>query len=132
MIIFLRNIPNDTLRSDIAKFIFPAIKGGLFREKGEIKFIKLLAMRGMFVKTVEHHALVAIEPDKVALRVIKKLHSTHLKGKRIIVRQYSPRDKIRGYYTAHNDQRRELEITEIDSPQVIGDRKFHRIHTSKF
>jgi len=130
MLVFLRNIPGNTLRSDIVKFISPVVKGGFFSAKGEIKLIKIFALKDKVIKIVEHHALVCIEPDDVALRVINKLNNAHFKGKRITVRQYHTRERSSIYPLSHSNQRRELETIELESPQVIGDRKFHRIHHS--
>ncbi len=133
MIVLLKNIHQDTLRSDIYKFISPEIQGGLFRAKGEIKFIRILAAKDSVNKLVEYHALVSIEPAKVALRVINKLHAKHLKGKRITVREYRIRKQSNvGKVSHHHNHRREMEVTEIESPLVDGDRKFHKTYTSRF
>ena len=133
MIVLLKNIQKDTLRSEIIKFISPIVKGGFFRAKGEIKFIRILEAKDSLSKLIEYHALVSIEPDKVAMRVIEKLHSKHFKGKRITVREYRKRrPPIDGGVSHHHNQRREIEITEIDFPQVEGDRKFHRTYQSRF
>lgn len=98
MIIFIRKIPANTKLSELIAFIEPTVKGGLFRRGGVIKDAKILAMRDLRLRTLEFHGLVTVEPDKIALRTIKKLKGKRLKGKFVVVRQYFQRDW-------HNDPR---------------------------
>lgn len=126
MIIILRNIPRDTLRSNIVLFVKPVVKGGLFSKKGKIKRVELLALKDKHTHLLEYHALIDIEPDAVASRAIKKLHGQRFKDRRIAVRQYferSPKNNKRiGPSEPHAvlrekrfnpTRRRELEIEEI-------------------
>jgi len=92
MIVFFRNIPEDTCRRDIAEFLGPALAGGFFKAKGEIVSIGLLLARDKALNLAEYHAIVNIQPDAVALRVIKKLHGQPFRGKRIALREYVVRD----------------------------------------
>lgn len=126
MIIILKNVPCDTLRGNIVHFVRPVIKGGLFSRKGKIIRVDLLKLKDKHTKLSEYHALVNIEPDKVALLAIKKLHGKRFKDKRIAVRQYFLRDSknnkriglikpcavfIEKRFTP--SRRRDLEIEEI-------------------
>lgn len=88
MIVFVRNLPEDTTRQDIIDFIMPAVRGGLFRARGKITSIDVLVIRDSNTKLMEYHGLVHIAPDAVAQRVIRKLHGQHLKGKRVALREY--------------------------------------------
>ena len=88
MIVFLRNLPEDTTRQDIIDFIMPAVKGGLFRAGGKVTGIDILANRDNNTRLMEYHGLVHISPDEAALRAIRKLHGRPLKGKRMAVREY--------------------------------------------
>lgn len=88
MIIFLRNIPGDTSRSEIVEFVTPAIKTWWFRKKGEIVKVEMLCLRNTYNKLTEYHGLVHIKPDLAAQRAIKKLNGKFFRGKRILVRQY--------------------------------------------
>jgi hypothetical protein len=88
MIVFMRNIPDDTNRRDIVAFIEPALQGGFFKAKGEILSVSVLLIKDKGVKLMEYHAIVNITPDAVAARVIKSLHGRVFKGKRIALREY--------------------------------------------
>lgn len=98
MIIFIRKIPANTKLSELIAFVEPTVKGGLFRKGGVIRDAKVLALRDLRLRTLEFHGLVTVEPDKIALRAIKKLKGKRFKGKFVVVRQYFERDW-------HNDRR---------------------------
>lgn len=139
MMVFFRNIHKDTVRSEIIDFITPAIKGGFFKAKGEIKSVRILGLREKNFNSFEYHALAAIEPDTVALRAIRKLHGQLFKGKRIAVRQYyirNTRNDKRAVPTSTDwelkdkrklaTRRRDLEIIEEMMPQYTGLENFRR------
>lgn len=88
MIVFLRNIPNDTTRKEVANFLMSALKGGFFRATGKIISIDFLAIQDNETQLTEYHCLVSILPDSAARRVIKKLHGQPLRNRRIAVREY--------------------------------------------
>jgi hypothetical protein len=91
MILFLRNIPDDTSRQDIIDFVMPAVRGGLFRARGKITSIDVLAIKDPATGLPEYHGLVHVMPDAVGLRAIRRLHGQSLKGRRIAVREYVAR-----------------------------------------
>jgi RNA recognition motif-containing protein len=91
MIVFLRNIPDDTARQDIIDFVMPAVRGGLFRAKGKITSIDILAIKDGDTGSMEYHGLVYISPDEAGLRAIKKLNGQPFKGRRLTVREYVAR-----------------------------------------
>jgi hypothetical protein len=139
MIVFFKNIPGDTLRGELTEFIKPALKGGFFSAKGEIKKIEFLKLRVADINLVEFHALVHIEPDAVALRVIKKLHGQRFRDKRITVRQYYTRSwqndrraDSKAVSAAIKEKRntptrrRNLEIIEDSSIEFSSRKSFHR------
>ena len=132
MILFLRNISNDTFRHDIEKFISPVLKGGLFSAAGTIQFIKIFTMRDKRSKKVERHAIVGIDNEKVALRAIKKLNNTPLNGRQIVVREYHVRTISRENRAPYTEQRRDLEIIQLEYPKGPDDSRFHRGHNSGF
>jgi hypothetical protein len=140
MIIFIRNIPEDTLRQEIIAFLKPALKGGLFSVDGEIRNIKYLKITDKNTSLAEYHALVQVEPDAAALRVIKKLHGKKFRGRHTVVRQYhvrrwqndkrlssskevSPELKER---RTNPTRRRNTEITEVNTMEFRGYREFNR------
>lgn len=113
MIVFLRNIPSDTSRQEIIAFVMPVVKGGLFRAKGKITSIDILAIKDNANGLVEYHGLVHITPDEVGLRVIKKLHGQPFKGKRMALHEYVVR-------SWKNDRR---DPTRLKPPGIIVDRR---------
>jgi hypothetical protein len=113
MIVFLRNIPNDTHRQEIIDFVMPAVRGGLFRPKGKIASIDILAVKDPATELTEYHCLVHVLPDEVGLRVIRRLHGQQFKGKRITVREYVVR-------SWRNDRR---DPTRPPPPGIVDRRK---------
>jgi hypothetical protein len=93
MIILFTNIPNDSYYSDISNIVEPVIKGGLFKAKGAINAIEIIALKENDTDTPEFQALVNIEPETAALRVIQKLHRMQVRGCRIMVREYIIRNE---------------------------------------
>lgn len=93
MHIFLARIPPGTTKQDIIDFIGPTLKGGLFSTSGTLVNIKIEMIRDKRTNETEYHAIVIIEPQKTALKIIQKLNRTKLKGKPINVRQYHIRNR---------------------------------------
>lgn len=88
MLIFLARIQPNTTKRDIINFISPVLKGGLFVSNGILENIEIRALRDSCVNVIEYHAIVKVEPDKAALRVIHQLNRKKLNGKPINVRRY--------------------------------------------
>jgi hypothetical protein len=133
MIVFFKNIPNDANRSEINALIKPAVKGGLFKAKGSLNSLEILALKDKSTKLVEYHALAQIEPEKVAMRVIKTLHGNILWGNRITVRPFQVRNPNNDRRKGENglvspfkdkrtnpDRRRDLEAYKVATPQYYG------------
>ncbi len=115
MLIFLARIPNDTTETDIINFLNPVLKGGLFFRKGMIKSLEIMLYQDDETELALYHALVRIEPDNVAQRVITKLNRKPLKGKHILVREY----QIRSW---HNDPRL---VDKLPYPTTPQERRTH-------
>lgn len=138
MIIFVRKISANTKLSELIDFVEPAVKGGLFRKGGVIKGAKILALKDTRLRTVEYHGLVTVEPEKEALRAIKKLKGKRFKGKFVVVRQYYQRswhnDKRQSQQSLDNIERRmtdrrrgkELEVIEDISSRFSSTGDFSR------
>ena len=104
MIIFLRNIPPETKKYEIASFIGKVLNHcflGIPSTKITIEDIEFLSIQDVDSNTLEKHGLVRVSPKEVAKRVIKKLDGTIFKGDYVTVREYINR-------SAHNDPRNEL------------------------
>jgi hypothetical protein len=93
MILFFKDIPNNTIDKEIATFVQPVIKGGLLGSRSKITRIDVIALKEMKSNLVEFHALVSIEPEKSALKVIKTLNGQPFKGQAITVRKYYIRNR---------------------------------------
>ena len=88
MILILKRISHSTLVPDIEVFILPALKGGLFAKSGHLEKISIQMLRAANCEAAEFNALVRIEPDAAAKRVIKQLHRKPLNGKPINIAEY--------------------------------------------
>ena len=117
MIIFLKNIPVQTKHSDIAAFIKPAMKAGLFGKKGVVENIKVLQLKDARTNISEYHGLVTMQPDSAAKKVIKRLNRKKFLNKYIAVEEYQRRDW-------HNDPRlNDMELASKPSELRIADRR---------
>lgn len=100
MILIIPNIQNNVTHADIRNFIKPALKGFWpFIRMGYIEKIKI----NIYCTTVNdikigHYALITVDSERLANRIIKKLNATKLLNKRVYVRIY----QIRSW---HNDRR---------------------------
>jgi hypothetical protein len=113
MLIFLARIQPNTTKQDIVNFISPGLKGCLFGPKGILKNIEIMVLRDSRTNTTEYHAIVLVEPDKAALRVIHRLNRKKLKDKPINVRKYHIQNRS-------NDPRLE---NQYPTPKIIKERR---------
>jgi len=101
MIIFLKNIPPETKKYEIASFIDRVINDcflGKVDTKVSIENIETFTIQEVDSNSVDKYGLVRVFPKEVGKRVIKKLDGTFFKKNRITVREYFNR-------SAHNDPR---------------------------
>ena len=110
MIIFLRNIPLETKKFEIAGFINKVIND-CFLDRSSIKVsigdVETLSIQDIDSNSLEMHGLVRVFPNEVGKRVIKKLDGTIFKQKPITVREYVNR-------SAQNDPRNTDTGSEIE------------------
>jgi len=110
MIIFIRNIPPETKKYEIAGFI-DRVFNKCFLDRPstiiKIEYIEILSIQNVDSNTLEKHGLVRIFPKEVGKRAIKRLDGTIFKGNHVTVREYVNR-------SAHNDPRNKLPGTTID------------------
>lgn len=88
MIIILERISAKTDIQDIQDFIAPALKGGIFQKSGRLGYIKIEILKDNINGMHEYYALVLVNLDLVAQRIIKKKNMHILGGRRVKVRQY--------------------------------------------
>ena len=116
MNIILVRIPEHTTLSDIAAFLEPVLKKGLFVRKGMIETIDIQIIYDGKTSVTEYHGLVRIDPDAAARRAIAKLNRKIINGKHIAVREYVLRNW-------HNDRR--LRVKRV-SPKFPDRRQIDR------
>lgn len=91
MKVILKYIPQNTTYKQILQFVEPTLKGGLFSKSGTIERILVLAQKSEAYNTTDFHAILYIQPDEAAKRVINKLHRKQLNGRYIAVAEYIER-----------------------------------------
>jgi class 3 adenylate cyclase len=89
--VILKYIPKNTTYKQILQFVKPALKGGIFSKSGKIERISVLAQKKKTSNATEFHAILSIQPDEAAKRIINKLHRTQLNGHYIAVAEYIER-----------------------------------------
>lgn len=126
MILIFKRIPTSTQKSDIIKHISPEIKGKFFQKSGYIESIQFISFKDEIKSLAEHHALITVEPDSAAERVIKKLNRKPFLGKHIAIQEYH----IRSW---HNDRRENFnnEANELLGQQKRSDRRRHHLKAIK-
>lgn len=122
MRLILKRINEYTSVPDIQGFLEPALNGGLFKKSGRIDNIVIQMHLQTGISEREYYGIVDVEPDIVAMRVIKILNRKPLNGKAINIaelqiRQYS--NDVHEYYQSTDLQhrvcrrRKGLEIVDI-------------------
>jgi hypothetical protein len=104
MIIFLRNIPPETKKHEIASFINRVSNNHFMIAAMDIE---ILSIQDSNSKTLETHGLVRINPKEEGKKAIKMIDGAIFKGTRITVREYVIRSE-------HNDPRKNCQINNID------------------
>ncbi|MGB4498615.1 MAG: RNA-binding protein [Methylococcaceae bacterium] len=124
MLVFFRNIPPTTQKSDLVGVIKPVIKRrfffDFFHRPGAIVNVMLLDLLDKKQNKVNVHGVVTILPDDVADLVIKQLDRKVINGRRITVRQYYIREE-------HNDPRKQTKPSQDVIDKRQGERRQHEI-----
>lgn len=121
MIIFLKNIPPDTKKYEIASFIDNVFNDCFLDHRSSTKIsiedIEILSIQDIDSEKLEKHGLVRVFPKEVGKRVIKRLDGAFFKRKRITVREYVNR-------SASNDPRNNSPNAAMDfNERRISDRR---------
>lgn len=93
MILILKRISPVTLVPDIERFFLPTVKGGLLKRSGRIDSIKIQLLKPPVGDRLELNALVDVEPDSVARRVMRELNRKPLNGKHINIDEFHFRNR---------------------------------------
>ena len=141
MIIILERISPKTDIQDIRKFIAPALKGHIFQKPGRIGYIKIEILKDNINGMHEYYALVLVNSDAAAERIIKKKNQRLLTGRKIKVRQYflrswrnDPRNKRDQDHDAIADMRLgdrriaalEEVVAKVEKIRFTSDKVFNR------
>lgn len=135
MIIFLRNIPFETKKYEIVRFI-QRVFYDCFLDKPSTNIslddIEILSILDVNSYTLETHGLARIFPNEVGKRVIKRLDGKFFKGKCLEIREYvnrsldnDPRNKSPSGATTNikerrtSDRRRERLINSWQNDPVL-------------
>lgn len=120
MIIFLRNIPLDTKKYELASFITPVFSNcflGRPTTHISVEDIEILSIHDVDSNVLEKHGLVRVFPNEVGKRLIKHLDGRFFKQKSIKVREYVIR-------SASNDPRNNAAGTPVGfDDRRVGDRR---------
>ena len=121
MLVFFKNIPATTNKTDLIGFIKPAIKAGFFHRlfwlPGAIVDITMLSLLDREQHMVNANCVVKIMPDDIGTLVIKQLDRKVVNGRRITVREYHARSE-------QNDPRKVSgDIPQGFINQRVGDRR---------
>ena len=98
MLIFIRLLPESVTQSELRKFVGRVVQSpwqNLLYPATRIESIEIRKITSTLQQSVEYHGIIDIEPAKLALKVIRKLHRTPLKGKEVEVRKYYQRSALR-------------------------------------
>lgn len=125
MLVFFKNIPPSTQKSDLVQVLKPAIKRSFFyrffRLPGTIVDITLLNLFDKEKNMLNAHCVVTIMPDDVASLVIKQLDRKVVNGRRITVREYHVRSE-------QNDPRKAShDVPQNIIDQRVGDRRQYEL-----
>lgn len=128
MILILKRISQSTLIPDIESFIRPSLKGGIFTKAGHLEKISIQMLQAANSDNAEFNALVRIEPDTVAKRVIKQLNRKPLNGKPINIAEYYLRlrdndRRNRGHQPLTDRRRKERRRLDLQLIDITAQRK---------
>lgn len=126
MIIFLKNIPPETKKYEIASFINEVINDCYLdnvKTTVSIENIETFTIQEVESNAFDKYGLVKIYPKEVGKRVIKKLNGTIFKQNHIVVREYVNR-------SASNDRRNVSQGTIDFNEQRTLDRRREPIMNS--
>ncbi|MDD5265877.1 MAG: RNA-binding protein [Methylococcales bacterium] len=129
MIIFLRNIPYETTKQEIAGFIGRAFNDFSLLDKPspkiELEDISILSIKDVNSNALEKHALVNVFPNEAGKNLIEKLDGTAFKGECLTIREYINR-------SMDNDRRNNplADTTTGFTERRVSDRRRHPVMNS--
>ena len=98
MLVFIRLLPESVTQNDLLQFVSKAVRSpwqNLLLPSPRIHSIEIRKLSSSTNHTVEYHGIVDIKPAKAAVKAIRKLNRTPLKGKEVEVRKFYQRSALR-------------------------------------
>jgi class 3 adenylate cyclase len=117
--IILKYIPKNTTRRQILQFVKPILNGGLFGKSGTVERISVLVQKEKQSDTVMFHAILYVQPDLVAKRVINKLNRTQLNGHYVAITEFVERSIHNNNVSKKGKQPENKEGTERRNPDQL-------------
>jgi hypothetical protein len=136
MIMILKRINDNINVADIRVFLEPALAGGLFKSAGYVKNLQILKFLTNDAKISECHAILRIDPDRVAKRVIKQLNRKPFLGKPINVVRYFVRDVYNDprksrYQIANNRRKADRRRANLKVIDITSDCRWQRVEPTR-
>lgn len=100
MILFIRNIPDNTRVSELKSFVEPTLKPRLFflPNRGTVVKAEIFALQNKHNKIVEHHGLVFLDSKYALQTAMSKLKGKRFRNRSLQIREYKHR-------SSRNDRR---------------------------
>ena len=98
MRLFVPNLPESVTESELRRLVRRQVRSPwlrLWRRSGSITALEIVQFTNPDPRSVEYHGIIEIEPELPALRAIRKLNGSRIKGKAIEVRMYHRRSSYR-------------------------------------
>lgn len=130
MILIIKKIGASTTVHQLEQFLLPVVKGGILSRKGILESLEIKMFNHSDNNVPEYHAIIKVEPDNVAERVINRLNRKLCDGKPVNVCQYHVRyrtnDRRDSLQNVRRDRRvidrrrKNLEITDVTRTKMVG------------
>ncbi|NOT13081.1 MAG: hypothetical protein HOP23_14800 [Methylococcaceae bacterium] len=118
---------------DLELYILPAVNGGLFQKKGQIKALKIIQLVDKSGKPIERHCLVIVDSENVKKRLIQSLNPKHIVNTGFIGASSDVKDcSVDEYFIRHwsNDRRStRFNPSQLPDNKRIADRRRRGLST---
>ncbi len=118
MILFVRNIPENTRTKELKDFVEPALDRRFFflPKRGRVLKAEILALQNQHNKLIEHHGLVFLDSKPALECALSNLRGKRFKNRPLQIREYK-------YRSTKNDRRRFASANGLFEDQRLHDRR---------
>jgi len=111
MLVFIQNMPESISSKELHQLVDNAMNRSWFpfRRRGSIENLDIFRVQDQDGRTVEHHGLVDIEPDRTALAALKRLNRSVIRGGRVVASPYAVRS-VRRDRRGHKPHKEDLSV----------------------